>query len=45
MARLPEHPRAEESKDFLELYLEKDYGTDWGQWEQAMNGWLKENPD
>jgi hypothetical protein len=45
MARIPEHPRAEESKDFLELYLEKDYGADWGQWEQAMKAWLKENPD
>src|SRR6185503_9478614 len=27
MARAPEHPRGEEAKEFLELYLEKDYGA------------------
>ncbi|MBI3849378.1 MAG: hypothetical protein HY298_03655 [Verrucomicrobia bacterium] len=45
IARTPEHPGAEEAKDFLELYLEKDYGTDWAQWEQAMQVWLKDNPE
>ena len=45
MARNAEHPKAEEAKEFLELYLEKDYGADWGQWEQAMKAWLKENPE
>ena len=45
IARASEHPRAEEAKEFLELYLENDFGTDWGKWEQAMKTWLKENPE
>jgi len=45
IARAPEHPNAEEAKEFLELYLEDDFGTDWGKWEQAMRTWLKDNPE
>ncbi len=45
VARAPDHPNAEEAKEFLELYLENDFGTDWGKWEDAMKTWLKENPD
>ena len=25
--------------------LEEDYGDDWSKWRQAMQEWLKENPD
>ena len=28
VAREPQHPKAAEAKDLLELYLEEDYGTD-----------------
>jgi hypothetical protein len=39
------HPQADEAKDLLELYLDADYGTDWGQWRQKIAAWLKDNPD
>lgn len=45
VARTPNHPLAEEARDLLELYIEEDYGTDWGKWESAVNQWLKDNPD
>ena len=45
IAKNPDHSKAEESKDLLELYLEEDYGTNWDQWKQKMVDWLKENPD
>jgi hypothetical protein len=45
IARNPQHPKASESKDVLELFLEEDYGTDWGKWQARMDQWLKENPD
>ena len=45
VARTPQHPNAAEAKDFLELFLEEDYGSDWDKWQTKMNEWLKENPD
>lgn len=45
VARTPQHPKAAEAKDFLELFLEEDYGDDWGKWQGSMEQWLKENPD
>ena len=45
MARSPQHPKAAEAKDFLELLLDEDYGDDWEKWQTKMNEWLKENPD
>lgn len=44
-ARTPQHPKAAEAKELLELYLEKDHGTDWNVWQQQLEAWLKENPD
>ena len=44
LAFVPDHPKAEEAKDLLELYLDEDYGTDKVKWEEAMQKWLK-NPD
>ena len=29
----------------LELFLEEDYGANWGQWQAKMDQWLKDNPD
>jgi len=45
VARAPEHPKATEAKDLLELYLDEDYGTDWNKWQAKMQQWLKDNPD
>jgi hypothetical protein len=45
IASNPQHPKASESKDVLELFLEEDYGTDWSKWRQKMDEWLKANPD
>jgi hypothetical protein len=45
IARTPQHPNAEEAKELLGLYLDEDYGDAWNQWQQAMETWLRENPD
>ncbi len=45
VARTAQHPKAAEAKDFLELFLEEDYGEDWDKWQTQMQEWLKDNPD
>ena len=45
IARNTQHPKAQEAKDLLELYLEDDYGQDWNQWQARTEQWLKDNPD
>lgn len=45
IARDPQHPRAGEAKDVLELFLEEDFGSDWTKWQARMEQWLKDNPD
>ena len=45
VAQNPDNAKAGEAKDLLELYLDGDYGTDWNQWRQKLQQWLKENPD
>ena len=45
VARTPQHPKAGEAKDFLELFLEEDYANDWDKWQAKMDEWLKANPD
>ena len=45
VAREPQHAKATEAKDLLELFLEEDYGTDWTKWQAKMEEWLKANPD
>ena len=45
MARNAEHPRRDESKSVLEIYLEHDFGSDWAAWERLMQVYLKENPE
>jgi hypothetical protein len=45
IARSPNHPKAEESRELLELYLDEDYGTDWPKWQEKLKDWMKENPD
>ena len=45
VARNAQHPKAAEAKDFLQLFLEEDYGSDWDKWQARMEQWLKDNPD
>jgi len=45
LARDPNHPKASEAKDILELFLEEDYGNDWTRWQAKLDQWLKDNPD
>lgn len=45
VARTPDHPKAEEAKDVLEVFVDEDYGQNWLAWEAAIQKWLKENPD
>ena len=45
IAQDPQHPRAAEAKDVLELFLEEDFGSDWTKWHAKMDQWLKDNPD
>lgn len=45
VAQNPDHSKAGEAKDLLELYLDEDYGTDWAKWRQGVQQWLKDNPD
>ncbi|HXJ59566.1 MAG TPA: hypothetical protein VNU68_23220 [Verrucomicrobiae bacterium] len=45
VARTPEHPKAEEAKDVLEVFVEGDCGNNWACWKEAIDKWLKENPD
>jgi hypothetical protein len=45
VAKTPDHPKADEAKDILALFLDEDFGTDWGKWQDKMTVWLKDNPD
>jgi hypothetical protein len=45
VARNAQHPKAAEAKDFLQLFLEQDYGSDWDKWQAGVEQWLKANPD
>ena len=38
-------PKAAEAKDWLELYIGEDYGTNWSQWTDKTQQYLKDNPD
>jgi RecJ-like exonuclease len=45
VARNPDHAKAADAKNVLELYFEHDYGADWNAWQARMQDWLKNNPD
>jgi hypothetical protein len=45
VARGARPPKAAEAKDFLKLFLEEDYGSDWDKWQAGIEQWLKANPD
>jgi hypothetical protein len=43
VAQNSDHPLAGQAKDMLELFLQTDYGTNWGQWSTAVGAWLQAN--
>ena len=45
VSRDAQHPKAAEAKDFLQLFLEQDYGSDWDKWQAGVEQWLKAHPD
>ena len=45
VAQTSDHPKADEAKDILSLFLDEDYDTDWPKWKEKMTQWLKDNPD
>jgi hypothetical protein len=44
-AREPQHPKATEARDLLEVFLEDNFDEDWSKWQARMEQWLKDNPD
>jgi hypothetical protein len=45
MARNEQHPRREDCRSTLEVYLEHDFGSDWSAWEKSLQAYLKANPE
>jgi hypothetical protein len=45
VARIPNHPKAAEARDILEVFVDENYGDDWNAWRAAVEKWMKENPD
>jgi hypothetical protein len=45
IARNPAQPKAGEARDVLEVFVDEDYGENWIAWNEAIQKWLKENPD
>ncbi|MFM1769647.1 MAG: hypothetical protein RJA22_2176 [Verrucomicrobiota bacterium] len=45
VARIEGHPKAAEAREILEVFVDENYGADWAKWEQAVQKFLKENPD
>jgi len=45
LARTPDHPKAAEARDILEVFVDENLGTDWAKWETAVQNYLRENPE
>ena len=45
VARTANHPKAEEAREVLEVFVDENFGDDWAKWQGAIQSWLKENPD
>jgi len=41
IAKIPNHPHHEEAITDLQIFLDEDYGQDWGKWDAAMKSYLK----
>lgn len=45
IAKIPNHPHHEEAQTDLQIFLDEDYGNDWGKWEAAMKTYLKKQAE
>ena len=41
IAKLPNHPHHAEAATDLQIFLDEDYGQDWGKWDAALKSYLK----
>jgi hypothetical protein len=41
IAKIPNHPHHEEAATDLQIFLDEDYGKDWGKWDQALKSYLQ----
>jgi hypothetical protein len=40
IAKIPNHPTREEALTDLQIFLDGDFGTDWGKWEASLKAYL-----
>ncbi len=45
IAKIPNHPTQAEALTDLQIFLDGDYGTDWGKWDTALKAYLKKQQD
>jgi hypothetical protein len=45
IAKIPNHPHHEEAQTDLNIFLDEDFGNDWGKWEVALKAYLKKQAD
>lgn len=45
IARLPDHTKAEDARDLLEVMLDVNYGSDWEAWSKKISAWLASHPE
>ena len=45
LIRIPNHPKAEEARDVLEVFTDKQCGDDWACWKAGVDAFRAENPD
>lgn len=41
IAKIPNHPHHEEALSDLQIFLDEDFQSDWGKWDQAVKAYLK----
>lgn len=44
VARTDDHPLKSDAKEMIELFVQEDHGTNWNDWSDAIDKWLKDNP-
>ncbi|MEY4388096.1 MAG: hypothetical protein RLY20_3379 [Verrucomicrobiota bacterium] len=45
VARSPDHPKAEDAHDLLEVLLDVNYHNDWDAWAKKISEWLASHPE
>lgn len=45
IAKIPNHPSQEEALTDLQIFLDGDFGTDWGKWDASLKAYLKKVQD